>query len=189
MSYNDLRKGRFSEPGREYFFTAVVHGRRPVFLDFHAARCVVRTLRSLEGERDAEWLAWVVMPDHFHALLRLGHVPLCVVMAPLKGWSARRVNRLRGSAGRLWQPGYSGALRRDEDRRAVARYLVANPLRAGLVRHIGEYPHWNSIWLQGGRLDSEIICCRPGGPTHKGWLGTRMWVGLQPHGMRRRLSA
>jgi hypothetical protein len=30
---------------------------------------------------------------------------------------------------------------------AVARYIVANPLRAGLCRHLGDYPLWDSVWL------------------------------------------
>jgi hypothetical protein len=38
-------------------------------------------------------------------------------------------------------------LRRQDDVRAVARYIVANPLRAGLVRDIGDYSHWDAVWL------------------------------------------
>ncbi len=30
---------------------------------------------------------------------------------------------------------------------AIARYIVANPLRAGLVKKLGDYPYWDSIWL------------------------------------------
>jgi hypothetical protein len=29
----------------------------------------------------------------------------------------------------------------------LARYIVANPLRAGLVEHLGDYPHWDAVWL------------------------------------------
>jgi len=29
----------------------------------------------------------------------------------------------------------------------VARYIVANPLRAGLVESVRDYPHWDAIWL------------------------------------------
>jgi hypothetical protein len=29
----------------------------------------------------------------------------------------------------------------------VARYIVANPLRAGLVEHLGDYPLWDAVWL------------------------------------------
>jgi hypothetical protein len=33
------------------------------------------------------------------------------------------------------------------DLQSVARYIVANPLRAGLVKHLGDYPLWDAIWL------------------------------------------
>jgi putative transposase len=31
--------------------------------------------------------------------------------------------------------------------RAIARYVVANPLRAGLAGTIGDYPYWDAVWL------------------------------------------
>ena len=32
---------------------------------------------------------------------------------------------------------------------AVARHLVANPVRVGLVKSVGAYPYWDSVWLDG----------------------------------------
>jgi hypothetical protein len=29
----------------------------------------------------------------------------------------------------------------------IARYIVGNPLQAGLVDRIGDYPHWDAVWL------------------------------------------
>jgi len=36
---------------------------------------------------------------------------------------------------------------KSEDLMKVARYIVANPLRAGLAGHLADYPHWDAIWL------------------------------------------
>jgi putative transposase len=48
----------------------------------------------------------------------------------------------------VWQSGFHDhAVRREEDLPALARYVVANPVRAGLVTRVGEYPHWDAIWL------------------------------------------
>jgi REP element-mobilizing transposase RayT len=48
----------------------------------------------------------------------------------------------------VWQNGFHDhALRQEEDLAEVARYIVANPLRAGLVERLGDYPHWHAIWL------------------------------------------
>jgi REP element-mobilizing transposase RayT len=134
---------------QEYFVTTVVYERYPVFEDFTAARILVRNLPLLEQELNVKWLAWVVMPNHFHTLLRLeGETGLSEIMRRLKGRSARQLDQHINHAGRFWQPGfYDRALRSEDDRLQIARYIVANPLRAGLVNHIGDYPHWDSVWL------------------------------------------
>jgi len=149
MSYNDLRKGRWSEPGREYLVTTVTRRRAPVFDDFNDARLFIQELKRLQQEQRCVWLAWVLMPDHFHGLLGLGSgVDLSVTIKFLKARSARAIQRRRGTSGALWQPGFHDrALRKEEQRLAVARYIVANPLRSGLVDKIGDYPHWDSVWL------------------------------------------
>jgi len=149
MVYSDLLVGRFSEPHREYLVTAATHRRAPVFADFATARLLVMVMREIEAANHATWLAWVIMPDHFHGLMALGeNSTLPAVLQTLKGRSARRIIAQSGIRSPLWQAGYHDhALRREEDRRAVARYIIANPLRAGLVSRIGDYPHWDCVWL------------------------------------------
>lgn len=145
----DLRRGRVSEAGRVYLVTAVTHDRAPLFADPGHARVVVRCLRDLEQARRAETLCFVVMPDHLHWLLSLGEgQSLAALVKSMKGYSARRINAMRGEGGRVWQAGFHDhALRREEDVREVARYVVANPVRAGLVARVGGYPFWDAKWL------------------------------------------
>jgi len=142
----DLRKRRYSEPNRVYFVTFVAHRRRRVFRSLVCARTLIRMLHDEPG---AESLAFVVMPDHVHWLLRLtGDAGLRQVMKSVKGRSGYRINKLLGRRGPFWQAGYHDrALRRDENLVKAARYLVANPLRAGLVKRLGDYPHWDAVWL------------------------------------------
>ena len=143
-----LRVGRFSEPGRIYLLTAVTQNRRPVFADWYLGRLVVSEFRQAEQIGAAQSLAWVVMPDHFHWLLELHNGDLPRLMQGTKSRSARSVNKIRGFQTPLWQKGYfDRALRREEDLKAMARYIVANPLRARLVEQIGDYPLWDAIWL------------------------------------------
>jgi len=89
------------------------------------------------------------MPDHLHWLFQLQErLTLAQAIKQLKARSALRINGLLGRQGPVWQRGdYDHAIRRDEDLRAVARYIIANPLRAGLVQQIGDYPLWDANWL------------------------------------------
>ena len=148
MSYNDLRKGRISAIGQDYFITCVVGDRKPVFVDFNLCRSLVKEMMHLEAGGMLTWLAWVIMPDHLHGLVTLENGSLSQSIKLLKGRTARKINAILGTGSPLWQPGfYDRALRKEEDRVALARYIVANPLRAGLVGNIGDYPHWDSVWL------------------------------------------
>ncbi|HBA66896.1 MAG TPA: transposase [Methylococcaceae bacterium] len=139
----DLRKGRFSAPNQIYSVTINIEDRIPVFKDFNAARGLINIMRNEQTLGRANTLAFVVMPDHLHWLLQLtGQMSLSKVLQSVKGLSAKKVGRP------IWQEGYHDrAVRREEDLQSIARYIVANPLRAGLVKKIGEYPHWDAIWL------------------------------------------
>ncbi|MGV8888864.1 MAG: REP-associated tyrosine transposase [Pseudomonas sp.] len=143
-----LRTGRYSETGQIYLLTAVVLNRQPLFRDFKSGRLVVDALRTAEREGFATSLAWVVMPDHFHWLIELQNTQLPKLMARTKSRIAVTLNRSIGRQGPVWQHGYHDrALCKEEDLEAVARYIVANPLRAGLVERVGDYPLWDAIWL------------------------------------------
>lgn len=145
---NYLRRGRHSQVGMTYLLTAVLAGRQQHFTCLHAGRLVVGELRSAHEEGLVCSLAWVVMPDHLHWLVELRQGSLSELMRRVKSNSGRAINRQLGISGRLWQDGYHDrAMRREEDLQAVARYIVANPLRAGLVQRVGDYPLWDAVWL------------------------------------------
>lgn len=150
MPYDDLRKGRYSEAGRAYFVTAVLADREQrYFADFFCARLVVLGMQQLHEEQAVYSMAWVVMPDHVHWLFQLGATAsLSAVMKAFKARTALRINAYLGRSGRLWQKSfYDHAVREEEDVKGIARYIVANPLRAKLVERIGDYPYWDAIWL------------------------------------------
>ena len=149
MSYNDLRKGRYSEANRVYFVTTVTHERYQYFHDLYFARCVIQSLKNLENSGFVHSLSWVVMPDHLHWLFQLNDkCTLSVVMKRMKATSARLINQQLNRQGQVWQKSYyDRGLRDGEDIKQLSRYIVANPLRAGLVDNIGEYPHWDAAWL------------------------------------------
>ena len=143
-----LRVGRFSESGRIYLLTVVVDQRQPFFADWQLGRLVVRELRQAQEEGRGDFLTWVVMPDHMHCLVQLHERTLAELMCRIKSRSSLAVNQALGRRGRLWQKGYHDrAVRREEDVKDLARYVVANPIRAGLVTRVHDYPLWDACWL------------------------------------------
>ena len=146
----NLRNGRVSISGQIYIVTTVTHKRNPLFKDFTTGRIVVDSLRYMDTTRRVESLAFVVMPDHLHWLFSLGDEgSLSQVVADVKRRSAFRINQHRNKTGSsVWQNGFHDhAVRKEEAIRGAARYIVANPLRSGLVKRIGDYPLWDAKWL------------------------------------------
>ena len=145
MSSPRLARGRFSEIGRIYSVTIVCHQRSRHFDVAVNVACFTQELQRLQDEDCVRNLAWVAMPDHVHWLFALHEGTLAGGVSLLKGRSSRRSGELREANSPFWQPGYfDHALRHDEALERYARYLVENPLRAGLVSCPKEYPHW---WL------------------------------------------
>jgi putative transposase len=140
---NRLRTGRHSQAGQVYLVTLVTKQRETIFSDFFAARCVIRTLLDEERMERASTWSYVLMPDHLHWLMKLGEtVDLSHCVQGIKSLVSRHLGKA------VWQTGfYDRAMRKEDDLPDLARYIVANPLRAGLVRKLGDYPHWDAIWL------------------------------------------
>ena len=137
-----LRDGRWSSSGQIYLVTTVTNGRLPVFADFSAARTLIQVIRQDQLLGSHQTLCFVVMPDHLHWLLQLQNETLPRLVGRIKSISAKRLGQP------IWQKGFHDhALRREEDVRSVARYVVSNPLRAGLVERVGDYPHWDAVWI------------------------------------------
>ena len=144
-----LRSGRFSSLGQHYLITCVVKDRKPVFRDFLLGRKVIGEMKRLHDSGVAQSLAWVVMPDHLHWLVELKSGSLATLMQSLKGRSAFEINKASGSKVLHWQKGYHDhAVRAERDLLEMAYYVIANPIRAGLVEHLSDYPLWDCAWMQ-----------------------------------------
>jgi putative transposase len=156
-----LRAHRVSTPGRAYFVTFVTHGRARRFADDRCAACACRALVDARSWRQSLLLAWVLMPDHWHGLVRLGPGDdLSRLVNRLKSNSSRRVRCETGLDAKLWADGFHDrALRRGEGMMIAVRYIVLNPVRAGLVGCVRGYPYWA---VMGGALASGLAALLPG---------------------------
>ncbi|HEY3901477.1 MAG TPA: transposase [Chthoniobacter sp.] len=101
--------------------------------DRNLAEVIARALRHFDGER-YHLAAFVVMPNHVHALFRLvTPYHLEKVIGSWKGFTAREINRRLGRSGALWQENYWDRMIRHEEHFAMCRnYILENPLHAKL---------------------------------------------------------
>lgn len=142
-----LRRGRSSLVGGIYLVTFTTARRRPWFREWDAASAVARALADPAGWADSKLLCWVLMPDHWHGMVQLGECePLSRNVGRAKAMASRCWKA--GDESRLWQAGFHDrALRAEDQMLDVARYIVANPVRAGLVTRLRDYPYRDANWL------------------------------------------
>ena len=140
---NNLRKGRYSQANHIYHITTTISNRQPLFSDFYLARKIINTIKHSDTLGYTTTLAFVIMPDHIHWLIQLSDkVTLQQVIRSMKSQTAKMVGKP------IWQAGYyDHAIRKDEDVANIARYIIANPIRAGLVKKVGDYPHWDAVYF------------------------------------------
>ena len=87
----------------------------------------------------------IVMPDHYHLLIRPKPAyDLSRVMKGIKGVSAKLINQSRGTNGSIWQDESHDRIMRDEEEALEkARYILENPVRAGLVQRASDYSFYH----------------------------------------------
>ena len=111
-----------------------------------ARQLVVDTIRFDEGRRFYLGCA-VVMPDHVHMIIEPMKkdeeywFDLAEIMKPIKGVSARRINRLLGTIGSVWMDeSFDRIIRNREELGAFWGYVTFNPVKAELSQTPEEYP-------------------------------------------------
>jgi REP element-mobilizing transposase RayT len=117
--------------------------------DPRACEAIVEALR-FHQDLTAEILAYCIMPDHVHLLLSLRGEGkhLARLIGDFKRWVGREYQR-RTAQELHWQSGFfEHVVRSHEDLRAIAEYILANPVRAGLAASWRDYRWCGSLSWQ-----------------------------------------
>jgi putative transposase len=130
-------------------------GRRRVreleeYLDRGLGECFLRrsSLAALvekalfhHHEKRFRLIAWVVMPNHVHALIEVGETPLTKIVQNWKSIVALEANKALKRSGPFWQPDYWDRYMRDAEQiRKTVRYIENNPVSAKLCRAAEDWP-------------------------------------------------
>ena len=129
------RQSRIDAPGALHHIIARGIERRNIFQDDKDRDHFVKRLGKVLIETGTPCYAWVLIPNHFHLLLRTGRVSISTVMRKLLTGYAVCYNKRHQRHGHLFQNRYKSILCQDDLYfKELVRYIHLNPLRAGLVK-------------------------------------------------------
>jgi putative transposase len=128
---------------RTFFVTAVTWQRRALFKADPMARLFLNTLGRYRDQGRFQLHEFVLMPDHFHALITPApEISLEKAVQLIKGGFSFRVKRELGLNLEIWQEGFTEhRVKGAEDFERHAVYIRENPARARLAESAEEYPY------------------------------------------------
>lgn len=142
---------RIEFPGALYHLTARGNGGTPIFLDDVDREVFLSVLGDLVERYNWICHAYCLMDDHYHLLIETPDGNLSEGMRQLNGIYTQKLNRRHGRFGHVFQGRYKSILlEKDSYLLEVCRYIVLNPVRAGIVKHPKDYP-WTSFAFTAGR--------------------------------------
>ena len=119
------------------------NNREEVFFDKEDYKRYLSFLKRYSKERKSPILAYCLMSNHVHLLVRpLEELSLPKMMQGLALCYTQYFNRKYNRSGRLWECRYHSSVIDEEGYLwAVSRYIEKNPVRAGTVRKSEKYPY------------------------------------------------
>jgi putative transposase len=144
----DYRRNRV--PGGTYFFTVTLNDRRGVLLVSHITD-LREAVRKVRGARPFHIDVWVVLPDHMDCIWTLPEndtdfpgrwraikIAFSKSLPPTEPRSSIMIRRVERG---IWQRRFwEHTIRDDRDYAAHMDYIHFNPVKHGLVSHVGDWP-------------------------------------------------
>jgi REP element-mobilizing transposase RayT len=162
------RAWRIEFAGALYHVLSRGNERRPIFADDRDRSRFLDLLAQSAERFDVEICAYVLMPNHYHLLLRTRHPNLSRAMQWLGVSYTARFNRRHNRVGHLFQGRFKSILVQNEAYLLqLSWYIHRNPVRAGLVERLADY-RWSSYrayaygnrqcdWLDTGLILSQMV--------------------------------
>ena len=173
---------RLEFAGAVYHLTARGNARRDIFLDDADRGRFLSLLAREVGQQGWRCYAYCLMDNHYHLLVETPEPNLVAGMRRLNGAYCQAFNRRHGRVGHVLQGRYQSiVVDRDTYFLELCRYVVLNPVRAGMVTRAADW-RWSSYRATCGRIKApawlavDQVATRFGATAAGGRAGYRRFV-------------
>jgi putative transposase len=144
------RQLRIQAPGLSYHVWARGNGRMAVYTDDRDRRHFLGLLAETFELHEVDCHAYCEMDTHYHIVITTRRANLSRAIKRVNGLYAQWWNHRHKHVGHLFQGRFGAQVVQDDTYLlTVCRYVVLNPVDAGLVRHPSEWP-WSSYRATAG---------------------------------------
>jgi putative transposase len=141
---------RLEHAGATWHVTSRGNARQEIFADDSDRRSFLRILSVVVRVRRWVIHAYVLMGNHYHLLVETPEPTLSSGMRDLNGFYTQSFNQRHERVGHLFQGRFRSILiEREAHLLELVRYIVLNPVRAGLVRRPSEW-RWSNFSATAG---------------------------------------
>lgn len=143
---------RIEFPDALYHLTARGNAQQPIFLDDQDRSTFLQVLGKTLSDTNGICHAYCLMTNHYHLLVETPEANLSQIMKLINGIYTQRFNRRHRRVGHVFQGRFKSiVVDKDAYLKELCRYIVLNPVRAGLVDDPGKYP-WSSFKATAGKV-------------------------------------
>jgi REP element-mobilizing transposase RayT len=141
---------RIEFPGAFYHVTARGDRREAIYENDEDRKSFLKILQGVIERFEWRCHAYCLMPNHYHLFFETVHGNLSKGMRQLNGVYTQWSNRHHQRNGHLFQGRFKGILvDSDAYLQTLSRYLVLNPVRAGIIEDPADWP-WSSYRATAG---------------------------------------
>ncbi len=145
---------RLEYPNALYHVTSRGDRREDIFSDDADRRQWLEIFASVCQRMNWLCYAYCLMDNHYHIVIETPQANLSLGMRQLNGVFTQKSNRRHGRGGHVFQGRYKAiVIDKDNYLLEICRYVALNPLRAGLVEKIGDWP-WSSYLPTSGDAEA-----------------------------------
>lgn len=150
---------RIEFAGAVYHITSRGNARENIFIDREDRRLFLSLLEDVKERYNWLWYGYCLMSNHYHLLIETPDGNLSRGMRQLNGVYTQGFNKRHGRTGHIFQGRFKAILVQKESYLLeVCRYVVLNPVRAGLVSYPEEWK-WSSYLATMGMVEKPKFLC------------------------------
>jgi len=150
---------RIEYPGAVYHVTSRGDGREAIYLTDEDREMFLKVLSHVVERFGWVCHAWCLMTNHYHLMIETPKANLSQGMRHLNGVYTQRFNRTHGRVGHVFQGRFKAILvEKDSHLLELCRYIVCNPVAAGMVKDAADWP-WSSYQATAGLEQAPAFTC------------------------------